>query len=313
MNYQNLVLGTLSNDAFVMVNKKLAQKMGFVEAGLIGEVLAIYRLCKKEGTFYTGKGGNGEEWFFITQPYIEKMLGIKRVQFENAMKNLVKEKVVLKKRLGVPSKNYYLIQWDRIAILLSDSEPENENTSSENGSEPLVQSDCMKPTFKDVGNIHTRMDETYKLECTKPTSIIRTYNNNIKTTTNKIDDDDNKGEINNLAFREFVNHFNENYPTLFDNDMFNRIYEQMHLQGLSIITNQEAVRQAKRMQQYGLEKVGDYATYFVGGIIRNRKSQQGALEERKVAEAREILEAQKSQAEAKREAVSPPFYNWLEN
>ena len=88
MNYQNLVLGTLSNDAFVQVNKKLAQNIGFIEAGIIRRnIIATYRMVKKDVNGYTFfKNGLEGEWFYITQPNSRKKLGILRRQHDTAIK-----------------------------------------------------------------------------------------------------------------------------------------------------------------------------------------------------------------------------------
>lgn len=324
MNYQNLVLGALSNDAFVMVNKKLARRIGFVPSGMLGELLATFRMVEqgvKGYDFY--KGGEDGQWFYLTQPTVESRLGIKRSEHDAAIKKLVKETLIWKKQKGLPARSHYLINWERIAELMAEDSSENGSESSpkdtEKGSEPLPQSDVPKPTSLSGRNVHPRSDKTYKLDVTKPTTIITSNNNDLKTTINNNIDDDDKGEfgdskfgINNYSFKEFVNYFRENHPTAFDDQMFSRIYHQMEIQGLDIITYQEAERQAKRMQSFGLDKINDYPAYFVGGILINRRSKQGALEERKLLEARKALLDQQKQREEIAAATPKPFYNWLE-
>ena len=61
INYENLAIGTLSNDAFAMVNKKLAREIGFVEAGLLSEIISTYRYVKENYDFYKG----GEKWAVV--------------------------------------------------------------------------------------------------------------------------------------------------------------------------------------------------------------------------------------------------------
>lgn len=148
MNYKKIVLGTLSQDAFLMVNKKLARELGFVEAGLLAELISTHQYVEKENAFFE----NGEKgpWFYLTQPVIEERLGLKRKMQDTAIKNLVKFEVIFKKLLGVPSKNHYVINWVRIFEFMEKNEDE-----------PLIQSACTKRTSKDVRNVQTSMNETY--------------------------------------------------------------------------------------------------------------------------------------------------------
>lgn len=133
---------------------------------------------------------------------------------------------------------------------------------------------------------------------------------------NVIDDDDKELEeefhINKYSFREFVEHFNENYPDQFDRDMYLNIYQQMEKQKLDLFTVDEAVRQVKRMKNYGHEKINDYAAYFIGGIIKNRTSKRGALVERRYKKEVERLKAEEEQRKIEEKNNPFPFYNWLE-
>ena len=122
MNYQNLVLGTLSNDAFVLVNKKLAKKVGFIEAGLLGELIATYKIVREGVNDYSFfKDGLEGDWFYLTQPTVEKRLGILRREHDTAIKKLVKNGVIQKKQKGIPAKGYYLLNWEKIALILSEN------------------------------------------------------------------------------------------------------------------------------------------------------------------------------------------------
>lgn len=139
-----------------------------------------------------------------------------------------------------------------------------------------------------------------------------------KLTKNKIkdhDDDENAREenfeINNFAFKEFVKEFEEHMPNYYDNEMYNRIYQQMIKQKVSIITFAEAVEQTRYMTQRkeSGEIYGDYAAYFVGGIVKKRKSLVSALAAEKFRKAG-IAEEQPEKANNIKEF---PFYNWLDS
>ena len=134
----------------------------------------------------------------------------------------------------------------------------------------------------------------------------------------KIIDDEEKEpfEINNSVFKQFVKEFENNYPNLFDNDMFNSIYEQMHYQELAVIYVHEAIVQARYMQKRidsGELELGDYATYFVRGIKLKRPSEATARDKQTILEAEKFYKAKREQKEKERQTERPPFYNWLEN
>ena len=98
---------------------------------------------------------------------------------------------------------------------------------------------------------------------------------NIKPFNN--DDEGEPEEPNLYAFKEFVFQIEKNFPNKFDNNMFNQIWEQMHHQGLKRFTYKEAVNQARYMQQRideGKLTLGDYASYFVGGILEKERAKK---------------------------------------
>ena len=192
MNNENLVLGTLSNDAFVMVNKKLAQKIGFVEAGLLGEMIATYRMCKSNNSFLKNPKIKGS-WFYVTQPYIEKNIGIKRAGFQSAIKILVKMELVTQKKMGLPALNYYVINWDKIIELMA-----------ENDDEALIDPACTNHATLEAENAQPREPDSSNLECTNHATIKRTNKKNyIKTISKKIV---NK-ELNKNDFIDMANSF----------------------------------------------------------------------------------------------------------
>lgn len=182
MNHKNYVLGTLSQDAFLMVNKKLSKLLGFVEAGLLAELISTHKYVEKEyGFFDEGKKG---EWFYLTQPTVEERLGIKRREHDTAIKNLVKFEVIFKKLLGLPAKTHYVINWEKIMEFLS-----------KNDDEPLIQSGCTKRTNKEEQNVQTRVGD----------SSIHTSKEKKELTKNN-----NKNKDQELVNKETENIFEEN-------------------------------------------------------------------------------------------------------
>lgn len=296
-----VVINILGDDSFVLVNKKLSVRLGFVEAGLLGEMISWYKYCKKEKKFF--KGGEKGPWFYLTQPYVEANIGIRRDGFDSAVKKLVAEKIVIKKRMGLPAKNYYQLNWDKIVEFLADEPVETA---------PL--SDCGNSADLGVETPQTSPGDSGALDVGKSTPIKSTLQKQNKKTIYKTDDDDMGSasfEINGYAFNEFVLEISLEYPDLFDENMFSRIYKEMDKRKLDLLTVDEAVRQVKRMKSYGLEKINSFAPYFVQGILENRLSKQSALAERKYKKA--VEELRKKEEKRKAVAAPLPFYNWLEN
>jgi hypothetical protein len=102
-----IIRKNMPNSLHVVVDKKLALEIGFVEAGLMAELVEIHKLASYENNFF--KNGDSGEWFVVTQKEIESRIGLKRTQYENAMKTLLESELVAKKRMGIPAKNYFLI------------------------------------------------------------------------------------------------------------------------------------------------------------------------------------------------------------
>jgi hypothetical protein len=142
----------------------------------------------------------------------------------------------------------------------------------------------------------------------------KTNKNNIKP----IIDDDEKEPVkpNKTAFKYFVDQFEKNFPDKFDNRLYNSIWEQMHLQGLNRFTYKEAINQIKYMQgriEEGKLNLGDYAAYFVGGILKKRTSQKSADQQEKLENMANDFKVRKNNKASAEKIESTPIYNWLEN
>ena len=116
INYENLAIGTLSNDAFAMVNKKLAREIGFVEAGLLSEIISTYRYVKENYDF--SEGGEKGPWFYLLVETVTERIGMSKDIQLTAVKNLVKSGVIESKRMGLPASRHFLINWEKIVEIL---------------------------------------------------------------------------------------------------------------------------------------------------------------------------------------------------
>ena len=132
----------------------------------------------------------------------------------------------------------------------------------------------------------------------------------------EIIDDDEKDQfsVNDFAFREFVSRWEKTHPSIFDNDTYNAIYQKMHQFELSRFTYSEAKAQYLYMQkrtETGKLEVGDYASYFVYGIKRKRKSEKSAIMQEKINQASNKSTRPENNRESNNKKELP-FYNWLE-
>lgn len=130
-----------------------------------------------------------------------------------------------------------------------------------------------------------------------------------------IDDEEEPFTVNEIAFREFIYQWEKNFPERFDNDLYNRIYVQMHIYKVNRFTFKEARIQARYMKEE-MDKglvINDYAAYFVKGILLKRTSQNSAVMQEKLEKAEKEYKERKEQENADRNKKAVPFYNWLEN
>lgn len=251
-----------------------------------------------------------EEWDLHKTELYQRYAKNKRTSVNNAFKELVQAKYMFEYKYRVGKKWEHVYQYDiipytdeQIKILRHEAIEEHKE-------------------IWDVDFAHPKMDSRkWTAENQHISNTIGTQNgiNEIQTKPildeKIIDDEEEPFEINNYAFKEFVKEFQENFPNRFDNQKFQDIYEQMILQKLAVITFQEGANQARYMekrQKEGKLDLGDYATYFVGGIKKKRTSQQSALEERILAKAAKELKEKKERKERERQTKRPPVYNWLE-
>ena len=138
----------------------------------------------------------------------------------------------------------------------------------------------------------------------------------IQTKEKEIIDDDEAGQfsVNDYAFREFVSRWEKTHPSIFDNDTYNAIYQKMHEFKLSRFTYSEAKAQYLYMQkrtESGKLELGDYASYFVCGIKKKRKSEKSAIMQEKINQASNKSTRPKNNRESNNKKELP-FYNWLE-
>jgi hypothetical protein len=114
VTYEKLVWSFLGDDAFLMVNKKLARLLGLNEAIYLSDLISKHK--------YFIKNNNSGAWFFNTRENIEEDTCLSSYQQRQVEAGLIDKKLLVIKRKGVPCKNYFLINYRLIIRLLSTPE-----------------------------------------------------------------------------------------------------------------------------------------------------------------------------------------------
>lgn len=107
------IISLLSADAFWSVNKKLARTVGIDNAVFLAELLYKYQYWKERGEL------DNEGGFFFTSEDIQKLFNITHKPVARMTKQILDSGLVKIKKRGVPAKNYWYIQFDVIAKILS--------------------------------------------------------------------------------------------------------------------------------------------------------------------------------------------------
>jgi len=115
MTSKKLVQNTLSKDSFLLVNKKILKELKNANAAII-----LSSLISKYN-YFESKGELQDDYFFNTKEMLIEELGLSEEVILTAEKLLVKFNLISTKLQGLPRKKYYLINWDRISEILSDS------------------------------------------------------------------------------------------------------------------------------------------------------------------------------------------------
>jgi len=121
----------LSSDAHWIVNKKLAKKIGVMETILLADLIT------KQEYFRNNNMLTEDGFFFNLQDKLQQQLEIGEYKLRLLLTNLQKNGFIEIKKQGIPAKNYYKINEDKILDILQvlrnskDKFRENHGTSDE--------------------------------------------------------------------------------------------------------------------------------------------------------------------------------------
>ena len=111
-----LIRDLLKSTGYLSVNKKLVRKLGLYEAILVADLIS------KEEYFENKNELNKEGYFYNVQENIQKDTQLSAFQQREAIKNLKEARVISVKKIGMPAKYYFKINYEKLEELLSTSD-----------------------------------------------------------------------------------------------------------------------------------------------------------------------------------------------
>ena len=120
--------------------------------------------------YWTSRSKSAEGWIYKTQAEWTQETGLTRTEQENARKKLLELGFISEKKMGVPCRVFFRVERENLYQALVEY------------SETL---DCSQ--F--AGNLHTSLQETYELDCSKPASKnVQNLQSNTENTTENTTD-----------------------------------------------------------------------------------------------------------------------------
>ena len=105
---KELIRNTLKSNGFLIINKKLASNIGLNESIIISDLIS------KEIYFENKNEIDNDGYFYNTRENIKKDTTLSFCQQRLAINRLKKLDILSVKKKGLPSKNYYKINYDKL-------------------------------------------------------------------------------------------------------------------------------------------------------------------------------------------------------
>lgn len=197
------LLDLLRADGSIIVNKKLAKKIGLEEAAIYSELASQRNFwsMKEELKDEFGKKNEKGEWFFCTIQKLEDHTGLTRKKQDRVIDSLVNLKLIEVKLLGLPAKRHFKITNEILNVMFDNQiqfvqkgQADNPNVSNEKTKE-IPRHDQL-----------VRKGQTSKADTDKLVSPKRATINNISINNKSI----NKLEEEDPAHAAVISAFQEN-------------------------------------------------------------------------------------------------------
>lgn len=176
----------LKQNNWIMLNKTLVHNLGLNAAVLIGE------LCDKED--YFEKDG---EWFYVSRDIITKDVGLSSDAQRKASDILIDVGILSVELKGLPARNYYKIDDDKLLYWLTTSDAESQQQAVEISTtshiESQQQAEEISTPYKEQSIKTKEKEQNIKA----PEPVLSTYNSrrNFRKSYEPLTDKLNSGEI----------------------------------------------------------------------------------------------------------------------
>lgn len=116
-----LSLDALNHGNFLQVNKKLIRKIGLINACVLSNFVDKYKYHKD----YTN---DFEGWFHYSYGWQTNSLNLKRNTLQEAINSLLELNLITRKKMGMPAKFYYQLNFESIVKLVYTPESKESST-----------------------------------------------------------------------------------------------------------------------------------------------------------------------------------------
>jgi uncharacterized phage protein (TIGR02220 family) len=144
MGNKEFLMETLGAESYFAVNKKLVKKLGILKAFTLAILVDADKYHAKNESHMDG-------YFFITIESFTELTGMKKDQQQRVFTELEKLNLIEVKKMGLPAKRYFKINYDNIISLLNDTAnkfSENPQTGErENRKQDIGKSATIKPKY----------------------------------------------------------------------------------------------------------------------------------------------------------------------
>lgn len=188
------IISLLSSDGYIIINKKLAKKLGIESAILIGELCAEYM-------YYSNTDKLDEDGgFYSTRENIEANTTLNSYTQRKVMNELQEANIIQIKRKGIPAKNFYYINSEELEKVLTDNDDHDTKDFTENCYEDTEKTSSVNFTHQGPSPVNINNNNIKNNKNNKSNTITRkstTKNNSTEIGNYSVDDLDNNSVKNN--------------------------------------------------------------------------------------------------------------------
>lgn len=143
------ILDLLRSDGSIIVNKKLAKKIGLNEAVILSELISRFKWHQEEGN-------DQEGWFYCTKDTLEEQTSLNRYYQDKAIEELENLGLISKITKGIPAKRYFKINENKVVSFVTGKIVKDSQTSMQESDKQ--ESDIVARSNKELNNTNNKKD-----------------------------------------------------------------------------------------------------------------------------------------------------------